>query len=155
VARDATARLYDVDANSIVLDKKAGTITFQAKKGRVVDLDRFHESIWATRLGDRTGMTLHRLEVNTAGAAEVNGNEVLLKVPGSDQGFVLIEDINTRNGSAKTPMERLREAANRGPVQVKVTGQIDNWSGNLTTLSKTLPAKPRRLLVKEFQIVTP
>jgi hypothetical protein len=31
VARDATARQYDVDADAIKMDKAAGTITFRAK----------------------------------------------------------------------------------------------------------------------------
>jgi hypothetical protein len=89
VARDATARLYDVDADSMKLDKKEGTITFKAKKGRVVDLDKLHESIWATRLGDGTGMELKWLEVTAPGEATIAGREVKLKVAGSDQTVLL------------------------------------------------------------------
>ena len=39
MARDATARQYDVDADGVQLDVKKGEITFRAKKGRLVDLE--------------------------------------------------------------------------------------------------------------------
>ena len=146
MARDATARLYDVDADSIVLDKKAGTIVFQAKKGRLVSLDKLHESIWATRLGDGTGMALHQLEVTAAGEVVVTGKDVTLKVPGPDQQFILVDD-------ARAPvLERLREAVQKGEKVASVTGRVDGWAGNFTKFLSTLPAQPRRIVVKEFQL---
>jgi hypothetical protein len=148
VARDATARLYDVDASSITMDKKAGVITFQAKKGRLVDLDRLHESIWATRLGDRTGMELRRLEVTVVGEVVFADNNVLLKVPGSDQHFVLGAD-----SKAPAALGRLEEAVRKGEKVLRVTGQVEGWTGNLTRLTSKLPARPRRILVSEFQPV--
>ena len=147
MARDATARLYDVDANSVVLDKKAATITFQAKKGRVVDLDKLHESIWGTRLGDGTGMILKRLDVTVIGEVVVAGKDATLKVLGADQPFLLAEDANTG------ALERLREAVQKGEKTVRVTGRVDGWTGNLTKLSSQLPVKPRRIVVSEFQTV--
>jgi hypothetical protein len=147
VARDATARLYDVDADSVVLDKKAATITFQAKKGQVVDLDKLHESIWATRLGDRTGMELKRLDVTAVGEVVFTDKEVRLKVPGTDQHFLLGDDRNAQT------LEVLREAVQKGEKVVRVTGRLEGWTGNLTKLSSTLPAKPRRIMVSEFQTV--
>jgi hypothetical protein len=36
---------------------------------------------------------------------------------------------------------------------VRVTGRVEGWSGNLTKLSSQLPAKPRRIIVSEFQAV--
>jgi hypothetical protein len=141
VARDATARLYDVDANSILLDKKTGTIMFQAKTGRLVDLDKLHESIWATRLGDRTGMELFRLEVTASGEVALAGNDVILKVNGSDHYFLLGDDANVK---------RIREALARGEKVVSVTGRVEGWNGNFTKLLSKLPPQPRRIVVKEF-----
>jgi hypothetical protein len=149
VARDATARLYDVDADSMTLDKKAGTITFRARKGRLVDLDRLHESVWATRLGDRTGMRLLWLEVTAAGEVVVSGDEVKLKVAGSDHYFLLGGDPKARPGE-KSALARLRESARPGE-RVTVTGRVEGWEGNFTQFLGKLPGKPRRLLVKEFQ----
>src|SRR5262245_4802823 len=63
VARDAIARQYDVDADSVKLEIDKGLVTFGAKKGRLVDLDKLHESIWATRLSGKTGMSLDWIDV--------------------------------------------------------------------------------------------
>jgi hypothetical protein len=154
VARDATARLYDVDASSVVLDKKAATITFRTRKGRLADLDQLHESIKATRLGDGTGMELRWLDVTAVGEA-VAGTEVKLKVTGSDQVFLLGADNDAATPEQKTAFRRLRDALERGEKVVSVTGRVEDWKGNLTQFSKTLPGKPRRILVKDFQVVKP
>jgi hypothetical protein len=152
VARDATARLYDVDEDSVVLNLKVGTITLRAKKGRLIDLDKLHESVKATRLGDGTGMALEWLDLTAVGKVVVSGREVRLKVKGSEQYFVLAEmpDSNSKS-DVKTPFERLREALKRGEKVVRVTGRLDGWKGNWTQFLKKLPGKPRRILVKEFQ----
>ena len=64
MARDATARLYDVDEDSVVFKKlqktqkyDQGTISFRSRKGKLIDLDKLHESIWATRLSGAHGAT--------------------------------------------------------------------------------------------------
>jgi len=150
VARDATARLYDVDANAVMLDKKAATITFTAKKGRLVPLDQLHESIRATRLGDGTGMKLKWLDVRAAGQVVVEGVEVKLKVAGSDQYFLLGAD-KAPAEKEKDAYQRLRDALKRGEKVVSVTGRVEGWQGNLTQFSKKLPARPRWILVKDFQ----
>jgi hypothetical protein len=154
VARDATARQYDVDADFTKLDKKAGTIAFQAKKGRLVDLDKLHESIWATRLGDGTGMTLNWLDVTATGEV-VSGAEPKLKVTGSDQVFSLGAETEGSSKEQKEAFQRLIAALERGEKVVSVTGRVEGWKGNLTQFSKLLPPKPRRILVKEFQTVKP
>ena len=151
MARDATARLYDVDANAVVMNKKAGTITFRAKKGRLVPLDQLHESIKATRLGDSTGMKLKWLDVQAAGQVVVEGDGVKLKVPGSDQSFLLGADNDAPTPQEKDAYQRMRDALKRGEKVVSVTGRVEGWKGNLTQFSKKLPARPRRLLVKDFQ----
>jgi hypothetical protein len=146
VARDAAARLYDVDASSILLDKKAGTITFQAKPGRLIDLDRLHESIWATRLGDGTGMILKDLIVTAAGEVAMVNGDVILKVAGSEQQFVLDDDANLR---------KIREALGRGEKVISVTGRVQGWEGNFTKFLGKLPPKPRRITVREFKTAPP
>jgi hypothetical protein len=156
VARDATARLYDVDADLVVLDKKAGTIVFRAKQGRLVDLDKLHESIWATRLGTNTGMQLYSLDVTAEGAVFARDKEILLKVAGSDQHFLLGYDSNTQlKEGEQARMQRLKEALARGEKVVSVTGRVDGWTGNFTKFLKTLPDKPRRIIVKEFRTAKP
>jgi len=136
------------------LDKKEGTISFRAKKGRVVDLDKLHESIWATRLGDGTGMVLKWLDV-TAGGEVVSPRDVELKfkVAGSEQEFVLGADNGAPTAQEKGAFQRLRDALERGEKVVSVTGRVEGWTGNLTQFSKKLPDRPRRILVKDFQTV--
>ena len=151
MARDATARLYDVDANLVVMDKQAGTITFQAKKGKLADLDKLHESIKATRLGDGTGMRLKWLEVTAVGEAIGADQEIRLKVTGSDGYFVLIDEDAARSKQ----LERLREALQRGEKRMRVTGRVDGWTGNLTQFSRKLPDKPRRIVVNRVEVVKP
>jgi hypothetical protein len=153
VARDATARLYDVDADAIELDKKAGTIRFRAKKGRLVDLNQLHESIWATRLGDSTGMALHTLEVVLVGDVSVADKEIVLKVPGRREPFVLTHDPQEK--AAVTAFGRLREALEKGEKVTTVTGVVEGWEGNFTKFLAKLPPHPRRVIVKEFQTAKP
>jgi hypothetical protein len=146
VARDATARQYDVDADRVQLDIRKGLITFHAKKGRLVDLDKLHESIWATRLSGNTGMALNWIDVTAVGRVAVEDGRTLLKVAGSDQYFVLKEA-----PGAEAPFRRLRQALDRGEKVVSVTGRLDGWTGHFPPFLKTVPARPRVILVKDFQ----
>ena len=146
MARDATARQYDVDADAVRLDIARGEITFRAKKGRLVDLDKLHESIWATRLSGGTGMGMNWLDVTAVGEVVVEKERVALKVKGSDQHFVLKQGDNT-------VFARLRDAAERGEKSVSVTGRVEDWSGHFPPFLKTLPKKPRAIAVKEFEPV--
>jgi hypothetical protein len=152
VARDATARQYDVDADTVKLDLKKGEVTFRAKKGRLVSLDKLHESIWATRLSGGTGMGTNWLDVTAVGQVVVERDRVVLKVTGADDIFVLQDDPKT-NAGRKSPLSRLRELAQDGQKQVSVTGTVDGWKGHFPPFLKTLPKKPRVILVKEFEVV--
>jgi hypothetical protein len=145
VARDATARQYDVDADGVKLDIDKGEVTFRAKKGRLVDLDKLHESIWATRLSGGTGMALNWIDVTALGEVIVEKDRLVLKVKGSDQTFVLNED-------DKKVFAKLREAAG-GKQLVSVTGRLEEWTGHFPPFLKTLPKKPRAIKVKEFTVV--
>ena len=174
MARDATARLYDVDKDSVVLTRREGpvryaigTITFAARKGRLVNLDKLHESIWATRLSGGTRMALSWLEVSAVGevasvfpplpprgGAVVEG-KVILKVTGSHDRFVLTADPKAKaKGDEKAPFERLRRALERGEKVVSVTGRIEGWSGPFPKFLSQLPAKPRTLLITDFRTST-
>jgi hypothetical protein len=146
VARDATARQYDVDADSVKLDVDKGEVTFRAKKGRLVDLDKLHESIWATRLSGGTGMSLNWIDVTALGELVVEKERIVLKVKGSDQLFVLKEE-------DKKVFARLREAAEGKKKSVSVTGRLEDWKGHFPPFLKTLPKKPRAIVVKEFESV--
>jgi hypothetical protein len=146
VARDATARQYDVDADAVDLDVKKGLITFRAKKGRLVDLDKLHESIWATRLSGNTGMSLNWIDVTAVGQVVPDKKRTVLKVTGSDQYFVLKEA-----PGAEAPFRRLREALERGEKVVSVTGRLEGWKGHFPPFLKSPPAKPRVILVKDFR----
>jgi hypothetical protein len=153
VARDATARLYDVDADGVQLDTNKGEITFRAKKGRLVDLDKLHESIWATRLSGGTGMGLNWLDVTAMGNALGDREQTRFQVAGTDQYFVLEDDPKTKAAEGqKTPMGRLREALERGEKVASVTGRVIGWTGHFPPFLRALPAKPRRIVVKDFQI---
>jgi hypothetical protein len=152
VARDATARQYDVDADAVELDIKTGLIKFRAKKGRLVDLDKLHESIWATRLSGGTGMSLNWIDVTARGRVVIVEKQTLLEVAGSDQQFVLKPDPSDRpRAGEKTAFERLGEALAKGEKVVRVTGRLDGWKGHFPPFLKALPKKPRVLLVKDFQ----
>jgi len=144
VARDATARQYDVDADSVKLDVDKGEVTFRAKKGKLVDLDKLHESIWATRLGVGTGMAMSWLDVTAVGELAVEKDRLVLKVKGSDQFFVLQE-------GDKKVFERLREASNGKQKSVSVSGRLEEWKGHFPPFLKTLPKKPRVIVVKDFE----
>jgi hypothetical protein len=156
VARDATARLYDVDADNVGLEIKTGTITFRAKKGRLVDLDKLHESIWATRLSGKTGMAMNWIDVTAVGEVVLDQTQPRLKVSGSNQYFVLAEDTKaTHKTHEKTPFARLQETLGRGEKVVSVTGRVQGWGGHFPDFLKTLPKKPLVILVKDFEVAKP
>ena len=161
MAREATARLYDVDQDSVLLKNltrsgkyDTGTITFRAKKGKQIDLDKLHESIWATRLSGGTSSGLVSLEVTAIGEVVVIDQETILKVASSeahttaDNRFVLAKNLATEHS---TSFDSLRAALVRGERVVSVSGKLDGWTGLWPKMLRELPAKPRRILVTEFE----
>jgi hypothetical protein len=151
VARDATARQYDVDADRVKLIIAKGEITFQARKGRLVDLDKLHESIWGTRLSGRTGMALNWLDVTAVGVVAEEKDQLVLKVGGSSDIFVLKADPKDKGGK-NSAFARMQQALERKEKVVSVTGRVSGWSGHFPPFLKTLPKKPRTILVKEFEV---
>jgi hypothetical protein len=168
VARDAIARQYDVDKNSVKLDMedvggdyRPGMITFFAKKGKSINLDQIRESIKATRLYGNTQMRVTYLEVTATGEIAMAGQEPLLKVKGTGQEFTLAEDPNGTSRGGKTALQRLREALGRGEKIGSVTGRVEGWSGRFPDVLRALETQAakenassqrRRLLVTDFDM---
>ena len=118
MVREAATRLYDVDRTS-VLNKRLnqsdkydiGTVTICPKKGRLIDLDQLHESIWATRLSGGTSSGLVSLDVTAVGVAVIDKQEIILRVAGSDAHFVLGKHADDKHQAA---IDELRSALDRG-----------------------------------------
>ncbi len=167
MARDAIARLYDVDKNTVHLDIGTGVITFTAKPGKSIDLDKIHASIQATRLSGRTGMALNWLDVTATGRVMTSEEGLRLKVAGTGQEFILAENPNARPAPGeKSVLQRLREAATSRAGAVSVTGRLEGWSGPFPQFLRALPGEaapdparpgaalartPPTLLVTEFK----
>jgi hypothetical protein len=157
MARDAIARQYDVDKNSVILtcepgkdSYRPGTIIFSAKKGKSIDLDKIRESIAATRLSGGTQMGMEYLEITVHGTVEATDKELLLKVAGTNQAFTLAEP-----PSAKGTLQRLREAVAPG-AKVMLVGRVQGWNGRfpdaLQAIAKTQAQGRAVLLVTDFEL---
>ncbi len=156
MAREATARLYDVQRSSVVLKKftekeryDIGSITFRARKGRLIDLNKLHESIWATRLSGGTRSGLVSLEVTAVGEAVVTDKETIFKVVGSSAYFVLEKN---QEDEHKDKFDKLRAAVNGGEKVISVTGRIASYKGRWPGVLSKAPTKPRRILVTSFKM---
>jgi hypothetical protein len=159
MARDAIARQYDVDADSILIlvppgEKGSyllGTIEFAPKKGRSIDLDQINESIAATRLSGNTNMSVDYLEITATGQVIERDKELVLKVSGTGQELVLTEE-----PSAKDGLRRLREAVARGDRVSTVKGRVPGWSGRFPVVLRAWENAPdaqkRKLTVMDFGI---
>ncbi len=154
MAADAIARQYDVNKNSVKLfcepgkgSYRPGTITFVAKKGGSIDLDKIRESITATRLSGGTNMSVDYLEITATGAVQDEGKEVVLKVSGTGHVFVLGEG---------PKYKKLQESLARGDKVASVSGQVQGWNGRfpvmLQALAKTSGQNRFHLLVTGFEI---
>ncbi len=158
MARDATARLYDVDEDALTFKRlrvankyDQGLITFQAKRGGLVDLEKLHESIWATRLSGGTSSGVICLEVTAAGEVVVNNGETILTVSPDDRQFVLVDDVSAKPEGAKSAMKDLRDTLDKGERIVSVTGYVDGWVGRWPNVLREPPAKRPRLMVTSFE----
>ena len=158
MARDAIARQYDVDADSIILlplepqvSYQRGTIEFAPKKGRSIDLDKICESITATRLSGGTKMSVDYLEITATGEVIVRDKELVLKVSGTGQELLLSEEPTVKDG-----LQRLREAVARGDKVSTVTGRVPGWSGRFPDVLREWPKAPDtqkwKLAVVDFEI---
>ena len=157
MARDAISRQYDVQKNSMIYtcegekgSYRPGVITFYAKKGKSLDLDKLRESITATRLSGGTSMKVDYLELTVIGDVQLGDKESVLRVSGTEQQFVLDED-----ASAKGSLQKLHDAVKRGDKIANVTGRVAGWNGAfpavLRALAKTADQRPQ-LLVTGFEV---
>ena len=155
MACDATARLYDVDEDSVVFEKlqktekyDQGTVTFRARKGKLIDLDRLHESIWATRLSGGTRSGLVSLEVTAIGEVVKSTDQMLLKVADANAEFALAPHPDSEHQETFA-----RLAGSTSDSRFRVTGVIDHYSGRWPGLLQKKPKNPRRILVTDFEVV--
>jgi hypothetical protein len=155
VAVDATARLYDVDEDSVVfsrLDKTKkydqGTVTFRARKGKLIDLDKFHESVWASRLSGGTRSGLVSLEVTVVGRVVTSGDSTVLKVEGTNKEFVLGKHSDAKYTAEFSKLQKLS-----GKSVVKISGLIDNYRGRWPSVLSQKPPKTRRILITSFATI--
>ncbi len=155
MACEATARLYDVDEDSVVFEKldrtqkyDQGTITFRARKGMLIDLGKLHESIRATRLSGGTRSGLVSLVVTAIGQVVLTEDETTLRVSGSDSQFVLRKHPDDKHAAA---FEKLQAAAGGSKV-IRVTGQIDDYMGRWPDVLSKQPETPRRILVSHIEV---
>lgn len=155
MAGEAAARLYDVDEDSVVFKKlhltekyDQGTFTFQARNGQLIDLEKLHESLWATRLSGGTRSGLVSLEVTAIGHVVMSQDQAVLQVAGSPAHFVL-----GRNPEPNRQAVFKQLADVSADQVVKVTGLIDNYRGRWPDVLKQKPSQPRRILVTHFEVV--
>ena len=159
MARDAIARQSDVDADSVKLycdesvegKYKPGTISFQAKEGKSINLGKIQESIAATRLSGHTNMRVDYLEITAQGKVVLRDLEPVLKVSGTELEFELAADDRDLE-------KRLLEVAGRGEEVITVTGRLDGWNGRFPVVLRTLAKrygtdgkKPILLVVTGFE----
>jgi hypothetical protein len=158
MARDAITRQYDVDKNLVTLfcepgkeGYRPGTITFHAKKGKSIDLDKIHESLVATRLSGGTSMRVDYLELTIRGTVVGDGDKgLILRASGSEEEFILAQA-----PTAKDELKRLLETVSRGANTVTtVRGRVPGWDGRFPDVLRALAKAPktRTLLVTGFEI---
>ena len=173
--RDTIARQSDVEKSSVKMEiepgnhkYRIGIISFAAKKGKSVDLEKIHEAIKATRLGGKTRSEVKYLEITAEGEITSTDRETQLNVNGTNLQFVLSDDRSAKpKKGAQTPLERLREALSKGEKVVSVTGRVQGWTGLWPEVLREFPPQPGEkakeqdkpaskkqpvLVVKDFQI---
>lgn len=156
MAVDATARLYDVDEDTVVFKKHGktekydqATVTFRARAGKLIDLDKLHESLWATRLSGGTRSGLVSLDVTAIGRVVETANGTILRISDSDAEFVLGPHTDEAHAAEFGKLK----TANGANQLFRVSGLIDNYRGRWPDVLKTTPARPRRILVTAFEVV--
>lgn len=109
---------------------RPGTITFQAKEGKSINLGRIQELITATRLSGNTNMRVDYLEIMVRGKLMLRDEQALLQVSGAEQEFALEADDRDLE-------KQLLEAAGRGEADVTVVGHVDSWNGRFPVVLRT------------------
>jgi hypothetical protein len=144
-----------VDRDLVRLDTEAGTIVFQAKKGKLLAVDQIYESFLATTLYGPNGIeSVRYLEVTALGEVVVVDGTTLLKVADTTHRFALGNDPDSKpTAGKKTAFQRLREALAKGERVTGVTGRVHRWNIPLSAKDEDQQAgkKPLLLIVMDFQ----
>ena len=172
MARDAIARLDDVNKESAKRDSEKHLVRFAATPGKSLELEKIHAALQATRLAgkppNRTGARMVYLEIVVRGTVEVKDQETVLNVSGTTQHFLLKGDPdgklleapadgesklheNTQawlaarrklSDAQKQAFQRLEQALTKGVKVVRVTGRVHGWSGHFPAVLRELPGAP-------------
>lgn len=161
MARDATARLYGVDHDSLEFTKlrltekyDQATIRFRAWSGMLIDLDQLHESLWATRLSGGTNSGCISLEVTAIGVVKQVESDIVLNIDGTDRQFVLVSDVDAKPKDPKdSALPALREALARGETHLSITGYVEGWVGRWPTVLREPAQRRPRVMVTGFDSV--
>ena len=161
MARDATARLYGVDHDSLEFTKlrltekyDQATIEFRAWSGMLIDLDQLHESLWATRLSGGTRSGCISLEVTAIGVVTEAGSDIVLNIDSTDRQFVLVSDVDAKPKDPQdSALPALREALARGETHLSITGYVGGWVGRWPDVLRRPPEKRPRVMVIGFEPV--
>jgi hypothetical protein len=172
VARDAIARLDDVNKESAQRDYEKHLVRFAATPGKTLDLEKIHAVLQATRLAgkppNRTGARMVYLEIVVRGTVEVKDQETVLSVSGTKQRFLLKGDPDGKlleapadgesklhenmqawlaarrrlSDAQKESFQRLEQALTKGVKAVRVTGRVHGWRGHFPAVLRELPGAP-------------
>jgi len=139
------------------LDTEAGTIAFQARKGKSLDVDSIYESFLATALYGPNGIeSVRYLEITALGEVAA-GDRPVLKVANTTERFALGDDPDRKPAAGeKTAFRRMQEALAKGAKVIGVTGHVHRWNAPVDTKGPDQPAgkKPLLLIVTDFQTAT-
>jgi len=114
----------------------------------LINLDKLHESVWATRLSGGTRSGIVSLEVTAIGKLEMNSGATMLKVGAADNQFFLQQQAGPEHAEA---FKKLIDLVDQDKT-VRVTGQIADYAGRWPDVLKRQPTKPRRILVTNVQV---
>ena len=110
---------------------RPGTISFEAKQGKSINIGEIQKAIAATRLSGNTNMRVNYLEIVVRGDLAFRNQEASLRVKGADQVFELEADDRILE-------KELRDAAARSASSVTVVGRVDGWNGRFPVVLRTV-----------------
>src|SRR5262249_2146101 len=138
-----------------------GTITFAAKKGKSIDLQKIYQSLRATRLGGKTNSGVIYLDITAEGEVVAGDKETVLKLSGAVVQFMLGDDPKAKpKEGEKTACQRLTDALAKGKKIASVTGRVQSWTRRWPLVLEELAKesekksdkKPPLLIVKDFEV---
>ncbi len=128
------------------------TIEFRARSGQLIDLDKLHESLWATRLSGGTRSGCISLEVTAIGDVEQTQSGIVLNIAGTDRQFILVDDVEAKpNEPKESALPALREALAQGETNLSITGYVGGWVGRWPGVLQRSPERRPQLMVTGFE----